>query len=624
MKIKSDTKGKIKKIIKGNVFDKKTFISELFQNSIRANSKEIHINLYDNLFSFEDNGVGLKKADDLLTFDTSSWETTNEGFGIGFWSVLSIPNIETISISSLKKRIYIDIDKMLCDLSVDYKEVESPINGFKVVLKSDYFKNDFEDIVKTIKNIGRFMVADVFFNGELIEKKEIFEEYAPKRYDFSKEYSNKLFSARFFIDKDLYKSYMFYENRFVCRAFPDYGMSFIVKFKDSSITLKEPDRKSVVEDEKYDIFIEKLYGLKKQFLRDYIKNCSENNIDFSDNCKLISEYLEVKDYKRFLTISEKEAKITGLDALKSDNSDKPLTKERILSVLNCPGEDGIWSCTKSELISDEDYFDDSISNVTKCTLDKIDSNTKKVIINGDLYEKKTLNSNSYENEVTEKASSGVITIEKYLGSKKVFWVSANEVDKFNTEIALAEYYGIEVIKSKNVLYDKFFESKGLPEISEIRDILKFEHKFDNLGSKNNKESNFLLLLDAVRIKYNLKENVFNLADISCVVNYKQDGEYKKIKTLKNTTKKIEVYGCKFRDEIILDRKAISLKDFNLNISPQNYKLGVHEYRCIMNVVDTLAHELAHYIYNTSDNTNNHFKIENRLRKEIIDMYLNLK
>ena len=40
-------------------------------------------------------------------------------------------------------------------------------------------------------------------------------------------------------------------------------------------------------------------------------------------------------------------------------------------------------------------------------------------------------------------------------------------------------------------------------------------------------------------------------------------------------------------------------------------------------LDTIAHELAHLIYDTEDNTVDHYKMQTRIQNEIVNLYLTL-
>ena len=153
--IKSDTKGKLEKMINGVVFsDPYVFVTEFFQNSYRAKATEVKVDIDFELgkITFSDNGKGLRRPTDLLTLDYSNWETTNEGFGIGFWSWLGFEmkdeDMEGINevVCEIKSNEYImNMSKKQLfrnfQPEADVETLEAPVDGFSVTLYSDIIKN---------------------------------------------------------------------------------------------------------------------------------------------------------------------------------------------------------------------------------------------------------------------------------------------------------------------------------------------------------------------------------------------------------------------------------------------------------------------------------------------------
>ena len=63
-----DIVSKLRKIYEGKTFsDSLVVITELFQNSQRANAKNVNIELGDGKLTFVDDGCGCKKPVDILT-----------------------------------------------------------------------------------------------------------------------------------------------------------------------------------------------------------------------------------------------------------------------------------------------------------------------------------------------------------------------------------------------------------------------------------------------------------------------------------------------------------------------------------------------------------------------------
>ena len=220
--IKSDTQGKLNKMIKGVVFsDRLVFITEFFQNSYRAQSSivEVELNKEEGYMVFKDNGIGLDNPDSLLLLDYSAWNSTTEGFGLGFWSWLCFDKVDSelnrnvvAEVASKNYRFKIDKFKIMeSDLDINIEVIDEYIAGFEVRLYSELFKDEnlYYDIIYRVQKDGKYMPYKVILNGNEIEQEEILRDLS----GFYKKYSNNLFDAVLKIEKHFSYITMYYEKR---------------------------------------------------------------------------------------------------------------------------------------------------------------------------------------------------------------------------------------------------------------------------------------------------------------------------------------------------------------------------------------------------------------------------
>lgn len=327
MIIKSNTLGKLQKIKNGNVFDTPLiFIRELLQNAQRSNSKNVNFTIWDDIFRITDDGCGCKNPENVFTLDLSSWESTNEGYGIGFWACLAIPDIESIVVRSNNWECSIDTLNLFStgDLSVEKKEI-SKISGFEVIIKSNFFDGRLEDIERYIFDVSKYLEFDTYLNELKVPKRDIFDSFENKT--FCKIYDNRLFKAKISINTDYYSELsMFYDKRNVTNISVFDFVEGVVEVKRDKITLKEPDRISFSRDDKYRSFVSKMKDCIKDLYLSYI---SINGIENDVFQTAISHYLDIKDYEKYLSFDDDMLELSCIKdkSKKEDFSDVEIVVE---------------------------------------------------------------------------------------------------------------------------------------------------------------------------------------------------------------------------------------------------------------------------------------------------------
>lgn len=631
VKIKTDTKNKINKIINGSIFDSNiSFVTELIQNAQRAKSEYIDFLIKDNKIIVTDNGVGLIDIDDLLTLDYSSWESTDEGFGIGFWSILAIPGLNDVRIRSRNNLLHIPLDTVKDDLNVKYEKTDDTFDGFMLILEGKFDEKYISTVEEEIEAVGKFVDIEVMLNKKTIEKESLYNICNSSYY--SNDLDNKLFSGRIapkMYDGDIS---VYYNNRLVTKLYDFMGVEGIIILKEGAVDLKEPDRKFFIKNEKYSKFIDTLRKCIKKLYKSFIK---EKSMDiptlFIDFQAGISEYCSIVDYEDYLMIdsliecnfSERTEKLKEI--LYTPN----ISKENILNILNkCTEEyNCYWVNSNNEAPIDVDSNIDIKDIINEdCYLDF--NEIESVYINGSLYTKHIVETSSSnyndkcleENPLNKKSKNNKMSIKQFVKKfKNIFWVESYDKQEYENEISLLEYYGMKPIIVIHNLYKEYFIQKGIPGVYDLINNMNKTTKIINHQCNNKKEEKFLRMLEPILKKYSLPQNVFSIGDIICTVKLEYKGKKLLNKVIKNKPNKpLEIFGVREYTNIILDRRALNLKKFNLNTKSDD--LGINELKALMYSINTIAHELSHLMYNTVDNTSNHIKMEKKIEAELIELY----
>lgn len=657
MEIKSNTIGKLKKIHEGKSFsDRMVIISELFQNSYRAEAKKIEIELIDNLLIFKDDGCGCKKPENILTLDQSNWKTTDEGFGIGLWSWLAVPEVENMEILSNDWKAKIDVETIFSENNpVATIERSEKLKGFMVKIKSDFFQasENKHSVLRKIISDGELQPANVYLNGDLIEHRDLQEEVEG---DFVKEFKNNLFTAKLSIEKGYSYPNLYYEKREVSSFYVP-NIVGVIEMKKDALTLQEPDRKNIIWDDKKREFERKIIECRKELYKDFIKTATEEEID--KYAETISEVLDIEDYEKFVLIndiediiidevrsiamtSDVDAKHKAVKALRNtvenknknnqlsmlENNVDAKDVEKIVGLLNITNED-----SNTKWIATDEISEDRSISLEEITVELME-NIQKAIIGGMVYKKVNIEEEleNFELEDEESVSNilSVTTKKKKkksanLGSiikrtRRKVWIKAKEVEEYQELIARAEYYGVKVFIAKNVLYENIFNKYKVPYITEVKDGIRKRNFINNVGINTKKEQYFLELLQPILEYFNLPENTFLIGNLKMYIETVLDDVVVHREIIENKKGNIKIYGLTDGKNIILDRRAIGLQRFNLNGSGV---VGINEYKVLLATISTIAHELAHLLYDTEDNTKEHFQKEEQIKREIINLYLTL-
>ena len=567
IEIRSNILGDIAKIRKGVVFkEPATVIDELFQNCQRAHATKIEVTIDGDHLRIVDDGVGCIDPQAVFEKNTSAWGNEDEAFGEGFFSVFLLADM--LHVRSHNWKLSIDVLDMFetGDLSINVEEAPT-IAGFEVDIIGEAVRREYYQLRNEAIMLGQIMPLEVSVNGSTLHRRELLSlDTSNPTYKFN----NDRFEAVLTPGGGFGLLEMFYENRPVRE---DYmmGVNGRVHIKKGMITLKAPDRKEYIYDEKRTMLREDLHLCVTEMYRKFITEATDDELDGYAN--QIDEYLNVDDYLDYLPVSD------DLLNLGQDNEDE--TED---------SEDSVKETSKE------------VQEV-KQLIRKLSNIEFKEGIDYDDMPKEPMRSRRAKGNLRELIAK----------SKKVSWVKSSEVDKLRSKIADAEYYGFVVLVSKNKLYENAFQSLGIPNVENLDECIEREVIKSNIGPQSKKEMRFTSLMKIVEKHYELDEDSIQLADLEMQITHNKTGEV--------INKGGKVHGLCDRKEgkIYINRKLVKFPEYRAQ-APDYPNITAHDYRVLMRVQNTLAHELSHLLLMTEDNTLEHAQGISKISTELAELF----
>lgn len=560
MPITSDVIGKLHKIQNGTVFDSPlVFVVEMMQNAYRARAKTMRVTMQDDTLVFADDGCGAGSPKTILTLDYSQWASTTEGFGIGFWSVLAIPDIRECRVTSRKWSAVINVAALFTNGTPEATVTwnNDLHHGFRVQITAPYIRDHRQEIIDEVMRIGALQPYVVTINECPVPRQDLFDNVGG---EFTNEFSTRLFTARLAVTTHGWHTPdLYYERRSVCDYHDIMGVRGIIEMKPGALTLKEPDRKQIVVDDKRRKFADMLLKCNRDLYREFVRQATTDQI--ARYAETIDEILSVGDYEAYVLDDAMFMSIGGMTSV----SDRP---EQI-------------AFERTEI--DPDTFtrdDEEVVSPGVGTLSHRSTKPRKRSVRSE--------------------------IKKW---KRTVWINADEMDGLQEIVAKAKYYGLTVVTARNVLQKNVFVKYQVPHISEIEKNIVRRHVIANVMVRTRKEEAFLALLSPICQYYNIP-NVFRIGNITMTLEVSVGG-----RVIDRERK--QVGGLVHDGLIVLDRKHLALKRFHL----YGRGFGQHELKTLLATLPTVCHELAHLLYHTTDNTTEHFNTERRIYDELVTMYL---
>lgn len=562
VEVRSNIAGDIVKIRKGVVFKEyATVIDELLQNCQRAKAKNIRIEVLDNRLVIEDDGIGCADPQALFEKNTSAWMNEDEAFGEGFFSVFMLA--DKLKVRSHDWELKVDVLDMLAtkNMFIDVHEGLEFHDGFRVEIEGETVADRYWELKSEVRKIAPIMAQKVVMNDDELEKIDLISKTSP--HDVLVD--NELFSAVLTPSVGYSTIQYYYEDRPVREDYV-HGASGKVMIKKGQVTLKAPDRKEFIYDDKRRALLDKVTQEVRNMYREFIQTATDEELDQFETP--INEYLEVEEYARVLAVSEK------LFKAKDD--------EEVVDQEEGSNEVPKW-------VDLSDLFE-AIKNIEKV-------NT------------------TYELEGTARARRPEGMLERlFKKHKKVLYVPTGEVQTYEKDIREAEYSGFSIVYAKNRLYEKAFEFYGVRSIADFDKLIEEEYVIEKDEPRSKKELRFLALMKRVEQFYGMKENSIKLANLDKIMKLKETGEVM-------STEGEEVHGLcdRLNGLVYIDRDIVKFPEYRAQ-EPDYPTVTSHDYRVLLRVQQTLAHELAHLLYGFADNTLEHSQAMAKICYELAELF----
>jgi hypothetical protein len=569
--------GEMRKLRETAYADRLAWIDELIQNTQRAGAKNVWIQVFPDKFIIADDGIGCTDPSVVFEKNISGWgqeiRSSENPFGEGFFSVIMVANM--VKVRSIGFEATFDVRKMFQENTLDcitVREWHKRKRGFLVELSDLEDEYDPIDVRIRVKEVVEYIDGINFYldNEKLLHKK-----FTDASHNLAKIINSDL--ARGWLapfrwgssydgfDGDKIKIYA--QQRFVKDLYYP-GIQGVLEIKNNSVDLRSPDRKDIIDNSKYERFLEFVNSEIKEILIDILRYKGDEEIDkYAD---VIYRYLDVDEYEdllRFISLSEyKEIQQLEESSNKQNNN------------------------------VDFDAVAAQLSQAQRS-----DETLKTVLI-------QTSSSSYIPLGVSVKESK---RIGKKLDEIKfrdiVFYVRKNEIDDYQDKINLAEYYGITVILARNSLEESVLVKKNCQHVKDLNEKIRLSANLTNVGAISEKEKRAMYLFEIISRALGFKRNIFKIGDMTTYKNISINGvDVKK--------EEIKALALVQGSDIYIDRK--SLNDSNL-IASDSKDLTYNDKVFIMNNLIIIAHELAHVMYNTIDNTKEHAEAQLQIIDKIV-------
>ena len=628
LKIQSNAKNRAKKVRECIVYnDIYAFIDEIIiQNTNRAGATEVSIWMNNDMMKISDNGRGCSKPEILFTMDFSGF---GNGFGEGFTSVYMIADWFKVRTHNWEGSLNVKevLDENKGDLDADITYFDEFHEGFEIELKGEQISYYFDDIINYIQQAASIVPTMQFWvNGELVEKKDIFDITPTSQY--TNLFKNRKYEGRLSLSNEYSTSRIkvYFEHRFVT-SLPFHGLSGSILLKPKAVNLRTPDRRSIIYDEKEQELQEQLTKDATTLLKGLVKTGNGEDIKlYSD---YVNHYMSVEDYMSYLMI---EDNILNQFEVREMNQQESISfdGETSSTTLSEPNEQSFANKQEAAtLLAVAQVASNMVEDTSQAnTLEKEnDESTAYFKVEQDLeqtpsHEQKIdtkrlkedkkitsyVSNNPNSNSFVKKHEMEKVSIKNIKSKKNVVWVEKENEEDFSSLISKYEYYGVFTFVSPHVLYDNALIHLGIPHISSLKsDAIKKSYKVTKIGAYKKKEERVMELLGFIEKTLDLGET-FNIATIDC----------KMIVELRGTKiyqEKLAVKGYAQGSQILFNRKDLDFGNLSsLQLGKNSF--SIHDVKFILANLDVIAHELAHVIYGTEDNTKNHFEKQILIQNQI--------
>lgn len=521
------------KLFKQSTFkDPLCFLDEDIQNAQRAGAKNIKIEFnYDDTLTIFNDGEVLDDPQNLFSIAESGWDDevqeSENPFGIGFFS--NIVASDLILVATGDKQIVFDVNHILetGDTTINIGEGEEYCDGFKITL----FPKDlsYYAVKVRVQELARYITdIDIYFNDELMHKAASLTEFDDPDLPGTVIESSDIGTGFLCLEKYSWNSKVeiYNHGRFVCdlEGFPYISGRIHLPEDHIVLTLRSPDRKDIIIDDKYYEF--------KSNVSECIKTlCTDIAIreDDPDTAKTygdaVSHYADlqvVHDQKSFRVYKTKNSDdmefLDGIASARSDNSNISTIAEYREALKNKKLDKNVDNTAEEEInidivptynpdndLPDEPNDDDNNRYYTQTGIDNME----------------------LENQLkTVNASTSIVeedNMESLINSDEpIFYLKISEIEKYREEFVTARHYNLRLILcDTNMDFNFLSKMESHDETGTIKHISQLEYDV-TINAKvtrkkvtlSDKEHRAMMLLDYISKALGYDHNLFAVGELS--------------------------------------------------------------------------------------------------------------
>lgn len=550
------------------------FLDEDIQNAQRAKATEVKVSVDrwgEGKVTIENNGNVLTNPQALFSIAESDWDeevkNSENPFGMGFFSNITVSNL--INVHSGNTYITFDVEDMISTNNTEVKveEIDEYYDGFKLILRNFDFDTASEyRIQERVEVLGKYVhELDIYYNGELIEGKEL-TEGDDSKYQFSIDDEN----CKGWIALGNNYSWgnnvnVFYKGRLVA---PLEGLPYLkgdLHVSDKTLNLTSPDRKDIIKDEKLNAF--------KKVISDHVeKYCTSLLIDgeenISDYSSCFGRYVDKKNVKnsiKFMTFKSKNEDdvkyLKGIAIARRENKN-------------------VDSFTGYEIYLQKDAAKQNEQIIDEVTINpELQTNPEKA--SGRVYHEASYShSDGYvevpeikQGDLMEKRGSLIID-----SVEPTFFIGFNEVEQYEYKLNVAKHYDLKIIVSRNDVETSILksmkESDNVLHISELKEEVSVTGYLSNT-ELSTKESRALMIFDMISRILGFDHNVFAIGDLMVTksVSVESIGVQEEM-----IEPNVVVLKDSLNDKVYVDRSVINKNKLRNDL---DVRLDVFDYQFIL-------------------------------------------
>ncbi len=628
---------------------------------------DIIITISPERFKIEDNGGGVTKetADVLFNLGESGYENLDESshpFGQGFMSFILLFNkVEIISNDTniefdwskieteYNKNKKFDLSKAYIAQEASSKDAFNAKGKFIAIFTKPEEIYNSETAIEHAKTMAKTLpINSITINGTLANNKIDFTKVPSGYIKVYKPYGEKVGIQGYFRRSIANDAIRFYFQGLPCGAVS--GTQVDNRYRDlpsisGDVNINNTfygdsleNRDGWIKDGRIQKTENYIRELAREDAIDMIKNSPDYEIEEYQH--FISEYTTFNDIKYHIHFDVISAEIMDLvtksERAKHNNLTEQQFKEHMKSIMQSKSSlnEAIENAKnynvhidtkeyneqakqvledKKELLnkSPDSEIAEEIQQVSKDELQEI-SNAK------DEQKQKVIVSKKSIDEFFENRDKGGYTAAKW--KKHTYWVKRIDAMMYGDEIANCKYYGIPLAFAENKFHSQLFsEFDNFHHIKELTASMTNVPKLSNTGARNPKER---------RLEYIIK--VFlDAADFKNIKTVIADIDFKTVIQVPHSNVKIEKpmsVGAYAHEGNIYLQRRLSYGDstggesdgftgikslypyFDYNqFDLENRSIGQGDISVFSKIRKLLAHELAHAVYGTTDNTQDHYE-----------------